>query len=521
VKGMNEILELVNKLDTDDISLCSRCMGRLFGKLGHNLDNLRRGEMIQILYLISKSLAKLDSSSAEKHDQSQVTNPQFQEIRDMLEAFAFDSSYVQVISKILMSIKGTNQEYDNADLLNDSEDTKKIEQETNEQSNEQSNEQLDKQLKEFISQNELKEPINKSITDYNVNSHEDCEICSGLFDELPEFSELVCEATVKYEFNDFLIGCKLDIDLVTKEEELWSKYGFTHPEPLKGEFNRELGKLVKSKIGKEVNFNTPDLTIIVDTRYDNITLQISSLFIYGRYRKLVRSLPQTRWPCKACWGSGCKKCEGTGKIYPTSVEEEIAQKVMEATNGKAHYFHGMGREDIGVRMLGNGRPFILEITEPVVRTIDLDQISQEINEYAKGKVEVLALKFTNHRAVRDLKAAKPDKTYIVTVNFSNMMEMGKLKEVINTLSGRDIQQRTPTRVAHRRADLVRNRTVRNMELNKLISKGEGAEIEITGESGLYIKELITGDSGRTVPNLASELGTECVVQELDVINIDD
>jgi tRNA pseudouridine synthase 10 len=46
-------------------------------------------------------------------------------------------------------------------------------------------------------------------------------------------------------------------------------------------------------------------------------------------------------------------------------------------------------------------------------------------------------------------------------------------------------------------------------------------LEITGESGLYIKELIHGDDSRTQPNLSNELGIGCSVLELDVIKIHD
>jgi tRNA pseudouridine synthase 10 len=60
-----------------------------------------------------------------------------------------------------------------------------------------------------------------------------------------------------------------------------------------------------------------------------------------------------------------------------------------------------------------------------------------------------------------------------------------------------------------------------MKLVDMVSEGEIAEIQITGESGIYIKELITGDSGRTNPSFSELLGTECTVHELDVVKIND
>jgi len=51
------------------------------------------------------------------------------------------------------------------------------------------------------------------------------------------------------------------------------------------------------------------------------------------------------------------------------------------------------------------------------------------------------------------------------------------------------------------------------------SSGTSARIVIRGDSGLYIKELISGDGGRTKPSLAGSLGVDAVVAELDVINV--
>jgi len=44
---------------------------------------------------------------------------------------------------------------------------------------------------------------------------------------------------------------------------------------------------------------------------------------------------------------------------------------------------------------------------------------------------------------------------------------------------------------------------------------------IKAESGTYIKELITGDEGRTVPSLSEIAGCAIEVKQLDVIKIGD
>ena len=45
----------------------------------------------------------------------------------------------------------------------------------------------------------------------------------------------------------------------------------------------------------------------------------------------------------------------------TSVHEEIAGAVEKAFGCTVSKFHSAGREDIDVRMLGAGRPFVLEL----------------------------------------------------------------------------------------------------------------------------------------------------------------
>src|SRR5439155_1207984 len=123
--------------------------------------------------------------------------------------------------------------------------------------------------------------------------------------------------------------------------------------------------------------------------FDHVDVQVNPLYLRGRYRKLVRSVPQTRWPCRRCMGKGCARCGGTGKMYPTSVEEVIAAEVMRDSGGTGHALHGMGREDVDARMIGRGRPFIVEIKEPRRRSLDLAAIAARIN--ASGTCEVLEL----------------------------------------------------------------------------------------------------------------------------------
>ncbi|MFA5771624.1 MAG: tRNA pseudouridine(54/55) synthase Pus10 [Thermoplasmata archaeon] len=362
-----------------------------------------------------------------------------------------------------------------------------------------------------------------------TNTSTECYLCGNLFMEIDKFTKLVLEKLDNYEYATFLIGLKTDDDLKERTRQLWDTlfqgcmYDSDRDNPILEEIRsgikRQIGKEIEKKTNKTVDFNNPDITAVVDARYDIVELQISPIYIYGRYLKLVRDIPQTKWDCRVCRGKGCERCNGTGKMYPTSVEELIGEKILSLTKGKGTAFHGMGREDIDARMLGNGRPFIIEIVEPTVRTLDLKKIENGINIDLAGKIEVHALKYASKKDVVTIKNAKFDKTYMILVEFENHIDKEKIKEGVKIFKNTEINQHTPLRVKHRRADMCRKRKIIEMELDSVHDKT--ALLRIRSEGGTYIKELIHGDDGRTQPNLSEILGTKCTVKELDVIKIHD
>ncbi len=348
---------------------------------------------------------------------------------------------------------------------------------------------------------------------------EDCTLCRGLFDRIDAFTENIIAELRNVESGNFLVGTVIDFGAADREKAMTEMSGLNTSEPMKGEMNRLIGKRVSIRLDLPVEFNRPEIVTILDSRFGTVTLQISPIFISGRYRKHSRGIPQTRWFCRKCRGKGCSYCGGTGKMYDESVEELVGGPVLETLDGEGHFFHGMGREDIDARMLGNGRPFVLEIRNPMKRSADLSVLENLINTLAEGKIEVEGLAFTSRDKIVSLKESRSAKSYRAEVEFEGPVDMERFNNVMDCLSGKHIAQRTPTRVKHRRADLSRERTVFDMTGKMLDDRR--AVIEIKGEAGIYIKELINGDEGRTVPSVTELTGVPCMVTTLDVIYIHD
>ncbi|MFW9892686.1 MAG: tRNA pseudouridine(54/55) synthase Pus10 [Candidatus Thorarchaeota archaeon] len=347
-----------------------------------------------------------------------------------------------------------------------------------------------------------------------------CDLCTvdgeSIFTRVNAITKRVVELVQEIQFDTFLVGTITSPILDEKQDELRAEYSLLHAEALKSDFSRELGKQIHDTIRKEVDFEKPDIVFIYDMIKDKVQLQINPIFIYGRYRKLMRGIPQSRWDCKECKGKGCNECKGTGRRYPDSISEYVGNVAQELTKGTRFKFHAAGREDVDVLMLGEGRPFVVEVSEPRIRNPDLEKLMKTINKSAKKRVQVQDLKMTNREHSQKLKedASSNIKEYAAIIKTDESVGKEKLQKVEKEFSGVEIEQRTPRRVSHRRSDLVRRKVVHEVRLRKLSDKTIEASFKVQG--GTYVKELISGDDGRTVPSIASIIGTDCTCIELNV-----
>ena len=351
----------------------------------------------------------------------------------------------------------------------------------------------------------------------NIEKNSGCCICNDLFDDLDQAIEDIIShiAAEKIQFSNFLIGSRVDPEILRKENYIHEKFDLD-VENIKKEINREIGKELSLRLDKEVEFDNPDLVMMMDFKTWEIETQIKPLFIESRYRKLIRGIPQTKWPCSKCKGRGCESCNYTGKMYLETVEELISEDAIKLAKGDGAKFHGAGREDIDVRMLGSGRTFVLEVINPKEREIDLEKLKNSVNEHASGKVEISDMKFVHRDRRAEIKESSRDtyKIYRAIVELDSEVK----DEILESLQSiRIINQRTPIRVSHRRADKIRTREIKNLKCRKIDSTR--LELVIECEGGLYIKELISGDENRSKPSVSEILGTNAKCVQLDVLDV--
>lgn len=326
---------------------------------------------------------------------------------------------------------------------------------------------------------------------------------------------MVSEASallVKEGVESFSISTIIPKDWLIREEDVWDRKAGA-AESIKNLLNRRISAALRKASGAEYS-SDGECRIVFDYSKGAVELQRNELFVFGRYRKLAAGLSQSRWKCAKCDGKGCSHCGGKGKYYD-SVEERIGEPFKKATEAQDYVMHASGREDVDATNSA-GRGFVLEIKNPKNRKIDNAALAGEIA--AGGEVAVSDLRVVPRGFVEVVTESHFDKTYRAEVEFGRKIGEEDVAKMAS-LKGKTILQQTPARVAHRRADLVRHRKVKKLEATDV--KENSATLMIKAEAGTYIKELVSGDSGRTIPSIAGLLGTTATCKKLDVGKIED
>lgn len=138
---------------------------------------------------------------------------------------------------------------------------------------------------------------------------------------------------------------------------------------------------------------------------DEIKIRNEPIYIAGRYLKFSRTVSQTPW-----------LVEGES-IFKTSVQDIIQTEVAKYIQFRTLKFSASGREDVDVRMLGRGRPFLLEITNPRFTEEEdiINKIKTNINQ--NKDVNVMDFQFVDKNISQALLkggAEEKSKTYQVS-----------------------------------------------------------------------------------------------------------
>ncbi|ELU01120.1 hypothetical protein CAPTEDRAFT_94284, partial [Capitella teleta] len=230
-----------------------------------------------------------------------------------------------------------------------------------------------------------------------------------------------------------------------------------------------------------------------------------STFFAGRYNKYSRVLSQTPW-----FIEGVRKSE-------SSIEEYISIPLKEIVKSTETRFSSSGREDVDVKMLGRGLPFIIEVINPhrvIFNKEHMRILQQKINS-STDEISVRDLQEITREDTALLKEGETEKVKHYSalcwckdkINAESFTAINAMKDIV-------LKQKTPIRVLHRRPYACRERMVHSIAAE--VIDDHFCLLKLVTQAGTYIKEFVHGDLGRTVPSMCSLLGTQCDILELNV-----
>jgi len=338
----------------------------------------------------------------------------------------------------------------------------------------------------------------KYLKKFGKSSNAQCYVCKNIFENLNPLLSNIFEKLCNFDFKTFNLGLILKNSFLERDDLIKSKFKIKGIENLKFAISSEIGKKISRRTKSKKIINDPDLFIQINFKDESSTIRTKPIFVYGRYNKKIRKLPQKQMSCKSCNGIGCHNCNFKGLENIESIEGKISDFLIKKFDGNQVKINWIGGEDQSSLVLGNGRPFFAKILNPKKRnrmlrkSLNLDGIS--LSELKKILVQP--------------KGSIPFKSKVsIIVDTKKPILLTHLKKL-------DILQNIKIH------DPSKNKKSTNKQIYKICYKKLGKTsflLDLFADGGIPIKLLIQNSD--VSPNISKLLGNHCRCRKIDFKNI--
>lgn len=337
--------------------------------------------------------------------------------------------------------------------------------------------------------------IRKSVNSRVVTK---CYICKNLFSNMVHYAKTIHDASIEYEFSTFVVGAILKQSIIERDDKLRSKFHLRGVDGIKTTVTKELGIKFARKTKTSIDHLSPDITFTINFKSGQCNVKSKSIFLYGRYSKGKRGLPQKEGSCQDCKGKGCIFCNNHGIVSFDSIEGKIAQFLYEKFETDQVKFTWIGGEDRASLVLGNGRPFFVKLLSPKKRNVRLAK------KFHLGEIMVLGLRKIDHIPDGSIHFKSKVKILVAAKNKISSKKLKKLKKLVAIpIEITDSNNKQHKKTIHR--------------LNYKKNSSQSFTIEIEADGGIPIKRFVGGS--KIIPNISNILGTQCSCEKFDINQI--
>ena len=338
---------------------------------------------------------------------------------------------------------------------------------------------------------------NKIRNSINFRIETKCYICKNLFSNIDLYVKMMQNASTEYEFSTFTVGAILKQSVIERDDKLRSKFHLRGVDGIKTDVTKELGKKFIRKTKKRIDHLLPDITFTINFKTEQCNVKTKPIFLYGRYIKNKRGLPQKEKSCKDCKGKGCIFCNNHGIVSFDGVEGKISKFLYEKFKTEKAKFTWIGGEDKTSLVMGNGRPFFAKLFSPKKRNVRLTKKSNlnEIMIYNLRKIDYIPNGSIQFKS----------KTKIL-VSTRNNLSSNKLKK---------LKQFVDAQIEIADSDKQYKKRIYKLKYKKHTLQSFIVEMEADG--GIPIKRFVNGFN--VIPNISSVLDTDCSCEKFDIDQI--
>ena len=338
---------------------------------------------------------------------------------------------------------------------------------------------------------------NKIRNSINSRAVTKCYICKNLLSNADLYVKMMQNASMGYEFSTFTVGAILKQSIIERDDKLRSKFHLHGVDGIKTAVTRELGKKFVSKTKKRIDHLLADITFTINFKTEQCNVKTKPIFLYGRYIKNKRGLPQKEKSCRDCKGKGCIFCNNHGIVSFDGVEGKISKFLYEKFKTERVKFTWIGGEDKTSLVMGNGRPFFAKLLSPKKRNIRLAKKSK-LNE-----IMIHDLRKIDYIPNGSIHFKSKTKILISTKNNILSNKLKKLKHLTNI----------PIEITD--SNRQYKKTIYNLKYKKYSLQSFVVEIEADG--GIPIKRFVDGSD--VIPNISSIIGVQCSCKKFDINQI--
>ena len=331
----------------------------------------------------------------------------------------------------------------------------------------------------------------------NLNSTQKCYICKNLFDNLNYFLKLMLDVSSNYSFVSFSVGSMIKPSVIDRDDYIRSKYKLKGIDSVKTDISKELRKLFSRKTKKTIDFLDPDVTFTINLKDESCQLRSKSIFLSGRYIKILRGISQKQKSCENCFGKGCRTCNFHGISEFDSVEGIISQFLFKKFGGSTAKFTWIGGEDKSSLVLGTGRPFFVKIKNPLKRNLKLANLTFDF-------LKITNLKIIPESPKNPLKFNSSIELKISTEDKIDSKNLKKLKDL----------QKHPI-VVYEKSGKRSEKKIFVVKYKK--NSSNTFTLFIIAEGGFPVKRFVNSDD--VSPGISQILNTSCICQEFDFLDI--